>query len=99
MNLTNSIEIAVGIILAVLVLAFLVWLKDAPKRARANRKREQFEDMMHQIGHDIINGLEKAKAEAEQTKKPRRKPATKKAPVKKQPVAPKKGATNVKARR
>lgn len=93
MNFTNSLEVAVGIILAVLVLVALHWLITLPGRIAARQRRERLEEGLHEMAHDIIKGFEEAKA-AEANKPKRRRPTTKKAPAK--PVA-KKGATNAKA--
>lgn len=93
MNFTNSLEVAVGIIIAVFVLWLVHFaLVEAPRRARADRKRREFEHFMGHVAKDVVEAIKEAEAESQKPK--RRKPATKKAPVKK-PVT-KKGATNAK---
>lgn len=91
MNINDILEVAGGVLLAFYTLRLVDYIKAAPERARQKRKAEEFGEFMHQMAHDLAQKLE-----ADQAKKPRRKPATKK-PVAKGPLA-KKGASNANAK-
>lgn len=102
MNLAHSLEIAVGIIIAVLVLVALHWLATAQERAARNRKhREMHEELngavssfLDDMHAEMVKEREAEAAKKNRRRAPAKKPATKKAPAK---TVAKKGASNVKA--
>ena len=79
-----------GVLLAFFTLRLLDWVKEAPRRARQRKMHEAMAGAVDAM-FEHLSSPEHQEHIKQAAKKPRRKPAVKKAPAKK-------GATNAKAK-
>ena len=93
------VDIGLGVAGGVLLVMAGAKLLDLPKEIANRRQKERHHREFIESMVEVADRAEAAAKEAMAKKPARCKPATKKAPVKKKTVtAPKKGATNVKAK-